>query len=60
MPSYRRSLADIINPFARQKFQILEVVEPLPTDEFRQADPIRYARLMHRPSFLMIQAQRIP
>lgn len=59
MPSYRRSLADIMNPFSRQNFQIIEVVEPRPTEQFRQADPTRYARLMHRPSFLIVQAKRI-
>ena len=59
MPSYRRSLAEIMSPFIRQRFHITKVVEPLPTDDFRKADPIRYKTLMHRPSFLLIQAQRL-
>lgn len=59
MHSYRRSLADILNPFLRQNFQIKQVVEPLPTEDFKRADPIRYSRLMHRPSFLIIQAERV-
>ena len=31
-------------------------LEPLPTDEFRRAEPAEYARLLRTPNFLCIRA----
>jgi SAM-dependent methyltransferase len=59
MPSYRRSLHEVLTPVIEAGFRITQVVEPLPTEEFRRADPVRFARLMQRPSFLCIQASRL-
>lgn len=58
MPSYRRSLTEIIAPILSAKLRIEQVVEPLPTEEFRKSDPIRYARLLHRPCFLCLLARK--
>jgi len=58
MPSFRRSLQELLMPMIEAGFRIQQVVEPLPTEEFRLAHPMRFASLMHRPSFLCIQASR--
>jgi SAM-dependent methyltransferase len=56
MPSYRRSLREIIMPLIETGFRLTQVVEPVPTEEFRSADPRRYKTVMHRPAFLCVQA----
>ncbi|MDX1929870.1 MAG: class I SAM-dependent methyltransferase [Pirellulaceae bacterium] len=58
MPSFRRSLQEIMMPLIETGFILQRVLEPRPTDEFRQADPMRFSRLMHRPGFLCVQAKR--
>jgi ubiquinone/menaquinone biosynthesis C-methylase UbiE len=58
MPSYRRSLQEMMMPIIESGLLITKVTEPLPTEEFRRADPVRYASLMHRPAFLCIQARQ--
>ncbi|MDP3493556.1 MAG: class I SAM-dependent methyltransferase [Hyphomonadaceae bacterium] len=58
MNCYRRSLADFINPPLEAGFRLDRLLEPLPTEQFRQADPRRHERLMRRPSFLMMRLQR--
>lgn len=60
MPSFRRPLQEILMPLIEEGFQILKLVEPMPTEEFRAADPRRYQILMHRPAFLCIQARSLP
>lgn len=59
MPSFRRSLQEIMMPLIDCGFIIQKVIEPQPTDAFRKADPQRFASLMHRPGFICIQAKRI-
>ncbi len=56
VPSYRRSLEEIIMPVIRSGFLLDKVHEPQPTAEFKAADPIRYQNLMHRPGFLCVRA----
>ncbi len=58
MPSYRRSLQAMLNSPINQGFRIEQVHEPLPTEDFQRSDPVRYARLLHRPAFICIQATR--
>ena len=58
MPSFRRSLQDVLMPLIESGFTIQQVLEPLPTEEFRRNDPKRFASLMHRPGFLCVQAKR--
>jgi SAM-dependent methyltransferase len=58
VPSYRRSLAETLNPFFDAGFVITRVVEPRPTEEFKRADPRHYAELMAQPAFLCIEAVR--
>ena len=58
MPCYRRSLEEIITPVIESGFRFDKVHEPKPTEDFRKTDPVRYARLMHRPGFLCVRAHR--
>lgn len=58
MKGYRRSLSEIINPLLEAGFVMEKLVEPKPTDEFRQADPEGYARLMRFPGFLCVRARK--
>lgn len=56
VPSYRRSLQETMMPFADTGFRITRVLEPLPTEAFRAADPRHYEELMRFPAFLCISA----
>lgn len=58
MPSFRRSLEEIIMPVINAGFLIDKVHEPRPTDDFKKADPRRYKSLMHRPGFLCVRARK--
>ena len=57
---YRRSMSAIVNALTGADFAIDRLDEPLPTDEFRNARPDSYARLMKRPEFLMVSARAMP
>ncbi len=57
MPSFRRSLEDFIMPVIEAGFHLERLHEPRPTEQFRQADPVRYASLLRRPIFLCIRAK---
>lgn len=56
--SYRRPLAAFLNPLAAAGFVLDHLLEPLPTEAYRQADPESYARLMAHPSFLCVRARK--
>ena len=56
MPSYRRPLQEIIMPLIDNDFQVRQVVEPLPTAEFKKNDFLRSLSLVRRPAFLCIQS----
>jgi SAM-dependent methyltransferase len=58
VPTHRRPLAEILNPLLHSGFQLLQVLEPLPTPEFRLADPVKHQRLLNEPAFLCLKAQR--
>ena len=58
MPSFRRSLNAVIDPVLESGFELMRILEPKPTEEFRRADPIRYERLARLPSFLCIKAKK--
>ena len=57
MPGYRRSLQEFLMPLLDAGFVLESIVEPLPTEEFRATDPVRYESLMHRPGFLCVRAR---
>jgi ubiquinone/menaquinone biosynthesis C-methylase UbiE len=56
VPSYRRPLAEIINPLIETGFILEKVLEPLPTDEFKINAPEDYEELMRQPGFMCIRA----
>jgi SAM-dependent methyltransferase len=58
MPSFRRSLAMTLNPFLEVGFHLETILEPKPTDEFREADPKHYDELSQQPSFLCLRARK--
>ncbi len=58
MPSFRRSLQEMLMPLVTSGFRLAKIVEPLPTEDFKLADPVRYRSLMHRPAFVCVQAIR--
>ena len=58
MRFYRRSLTRITKALTDGGFVIEKLIEPVPTEEFRAVKPDSYARLLHRPEFLIIQARR--
>ena len=43
----------------RAGFVIERLVEPLPNDDFKQADPEHYAELMQFPVFMCVRARKI-
>ncbi len=56
MPSYRRPLAEVINPLIETGFVLERILEPLPTEEFRERAPKDYEELSRQPGFLCIRA----
>jgi len=53
---YRRSLTEVIAAVIESGFVIDQLVEPVPTEEFRALKPDAYARLLQQPEFLIIRA----
>jgi 2-polyprenyl-3-methyl-5-hydroxy-6-metoxy-1,4-benzoquinol methylase len=56
VPSYRRPLQAVINPLVEAGFILDRLLEPVPTDEFQQAEPEDYAQLIKSPGFLCVRA----
>jgi len=54
--SYRRPLGAVLNPLVDSGLVLDRLLEPLPTDDCRDADPDVYAELMQRPDFLCVRA----
>lgn len=59
MPSYFHSLGTITGALSSGGFLIEHIVEPLPTEDFKAADPAEYARLMDFPSFICFRAMKV-
>ncbi len=57
MPFYRRSLTSITEALWQAGFVIERLIEPLPTEEFRQTDPKHYDELMTCPAFICFRAR---
>lgn len=58
MPSYRRPLSQLINPLIEAGFTLEKIIEPLPTQELKQADALLYEKLSKQPAFLCIKARK--
>jgi ubiquinone/menaquinone biosynthesis C-methylase UbiE len=59
VPSFRRSLADVFNPLIDAGFTLDTVLEPLPTEEFKEKAPNDYQELTHQPGFMCIRAVKV-
>jgi SAM-dependent methyltransferase len=55
---YRRPLNALLNPLIKAGFIVDRIVEPLPTEEFKKADPKNYRKLMRMPCFICIRARK--
>jgi SAM-dependent methyltransferase len=55
---FRRPLAAMLNPLVAAGFQLDTVLEPKPTEAFREADPEGYALLLREPGFLCVRARK--
>jgi SAM-dependent methyltransferase len=55
---FRRPLSDITNALSDSGFVIERLVEPKPTEAFRQASREAYERLLRAPAFLLIRARK--
>jgi hypothetical protein len=51
-------MGEVINPLIETGFMLDKLLEPLPTPEFKQADPEEYEQLMRSPGFLCLRARK--
>jgi len=58
IPGYRRPLSALLNPLIDAGFMLDRIVEPLPTEEFKTADPKNYSKLVRMPVFICIRARK--
>lgn len=58
VPSFRRSLGETLNPLIEAGFCLERILEPKPTDEFKDADPKHYEELSRQPCFLCVRARK--
>lgn len=57
VPFYRRSLQTIVNK-TLQHFHIEKMIEPKPTEKFKELSLHKYNQLLNNPAFLIIKANR--
>lgn len=55
VPAYRRPLAAMLSPALDAGFRLDRLLEPTPTEEYREADPERYEYEATRPNFLCLR-----
>ena len=55
---YRRSFTEMFASLADARFVIERVVEPIPTEAFRESEPESYSRILRRPEFLIVKSIR--
>jgi ubiquinone/menaquinone biosynthesis C-methylase UbiE len=56
--SFRRPLSAFIMPLLNSGFQLDTLLEPLPVDAFKAADPRHYEELMQFPAFICVRARK--
>ncbi|MHB9288929.1 class I SAM-dependent methyltransferase [Halobacteriales archaeon Cl-PHB] len=56
VPYYRRPVGEMLNPLLETGFRLDEVLEPQPTEAFREAWPERYEKESKRPVFFCVRA----
>jgi SAM-dependent methyltransferase len=60
MPSYRRPLGALINPLIEAGFLLDHLLEPRPTERFKEEEPEEYEKLSQQPGFLCMRAAKRP
>ena len=60
MHSYRRPLEACIMPIVNNGFYVDRIIEPMPVEEYKHADPENYKKLIEFPAFMCIRAIRKP
>lgn len=58
VPSYRRPMAAVISPLLDAGFVLERILEPTPTEQFREADPENHEKLSRTPGFLCVRARK--
>jgi len=56
VPYYRRPFSEVISPLLKTGFQIDEIIEAEPTDQFKKERPEQYEKVSKRPTVLCIRA----
>lgn len=57
VPCYRRPFEEIVNPLLETGFALERVLEPQPTEAFREAWPERYEKESTHPVFICVKAR---
>ena len=55
---YRRPLCQIISPIIDEGFIIEKLIEPMPTEKFKELHPKVYEGLTRKPQFLFLRARK--
>lgn len=58
VPYYRRPFSEILGPVLDNGFRLDEIVEPQPTERFRELRPERYEKESRYPVFLCVRATK--
>lgn len=58
VPYYRRPFSEILNPVLDNGFRLDEILEPQPTERFRELRPERYEKESRYPVFLCVRATK--
>jgi len=60
VPYFRRPLSEGINLLLKTGFILEQLLEPLPTPEFKETEPEEYEELSRRPGFMCLKASKGP
>lgn len=58
VPFYRRPFSDVVNPLVETGFHLEELVEPKPTETFKDKKPESYEKRSKYPTFLCVRASK--
>jgi SAM-dependent methyltransferase len=58
IPYYRRPLSAMLDPLLGAGFILERLLEPRPTPEFKDKDPVDYEKLMRQPGFICFRARK--
>lgn len=56
VPFYRRPFSEVVNPLVESGFRLDELVEPTPTEGFKEKKPESYEKRLTYPTFLCVRA----